>query len=448
LPHRPARPIAFLAVVALSGGLLVSTGAAMAAPPNPSDSQLSAAARAKASLADEVGRLSAQVVQMQTTLNRLSAQKELAEQKVALALQQLQQAKDAAAAAKARVEQAQHDVSNARAAFDAYMQAVYMGGSMNGTTGALLTAQDPSALLAQSTVETYQSTHQLSAIGDLQRATVGKSNADAAARAAVQRQAAATQAAQDAKDAAVAAVLAAQREQEQLQSTLAANQTRLHDAQLRLATLNNERQTFLNYQAEQRRIAAERARQARLAAERAAALALQQQQQQNNNNGGGGGGGGGGTYVPPGPVGSWTSHAGQVAVARAERWLGTPYSWAGGNAQGPTYGVCAGDGAFNDCNIVGFDCSGLVMYAWAQFPFAHYAATQYTQGSVHPDTGSLMPGDLVFWSADGTIGGIHHVAIYIGGGNVIQAPESGSVIKITPLSQVDWGYFGATRPLT
>jgi cell wall-associated NlpC family hydrolase len=40
------------------------------------------------------------------------------------------------------------------------------------------------------------------------------------------------------------------------------------------------------------------------------------------------------------------------------------------------------------------------------------------------------------------------VAIYVGGGNVIQAPQSGSVIQITPWDEVSWGYFGATRPLT
>jgi cell wall-associated NlpC family hydrolase len=88
------------------------------------------------------------------------------------------------------------------------------------------------------------------------------------------------------------------------------------------------------------------------------------------------------------------------------------------------------------------------MYAWAQFPFEHLASIQYLQGSVHPDTSSLMPGDLVFWSADGTVAGIHHVAIYIGGGNVVQAPESGDIVRVTPLGEVSSGYFGATRPLT
>ena len=68
------------------------------------------------------------------------------------------------------------------------------------------------------------------------------------------------------------------------------------------------------------------------------------------------------------------------------RTLGTPYAWAGGNADGPRYGVCdASNGAPNDCHVVGYDCSGLAMYAWAPYLPDHYAATQYTQaGSYHP----------------------------------------------------------------
>ncbi|WP_457831703.1 NlpC/P60 family protein, partial [Staphylococcus aureus] len=86
------------------------------------------------------------------------------------------------------------------------------------------------------------------------------------------------------------------------------------------------------------------------------------------------------------------------------------YSWAAGNASGPTYGVSEPGNAWNDSNVLGFDCSGLTLYAWAPYlRMDHYAATQYTQaGSYHPSTDNLMPGDLVFWSGDGTIGGIGH----------------------------------------
>jgi cell wall-associated NlpC family hydrolase len=126
------------------------------------------------------------------------------------------------------------------------------------------------------------------------------------------------------------------------------------------------------------------------------------------------------------------------------------YAWAGGNAYGPTRGVCAGDGAWNDCNVIGFDCSGLAMYAWGPYlSMDHYAATQYYQaGSYHPSPGNFMPGDLLFWSSNGSVSGIHHVAIYLDGGMVVQAPESGERVTVTPWDQVSWGYYGATRPLT
>jgi peptidoglycan DL-endopeptidase RipA len=439
--RRGARSVAAFAVIATVASLLFAPGRADAnPPPNPSDHQISAAQQQKNNLAAEVGRLSAQVAQMQAQLERLKAERELAEQKLAFALSKLADAKTKATAAKARVSKARADVVAAQRNYIGYIQASYMGGDVTGTTGSLLTAHDPNVLLEEGALNEYQNQHQLSAIGNLQRATVAKSNADADARQAVAVQKAATDAAENARQEAVAAVAAAQRQQEQLESTLAANQSQLQRAQLKLATLNNQRARFQAYQVQQARIAAARAAALERAREAAAAAAAARASS--------GGGGGGGVYVPPGPRGHWTPSAGQRAAARAVHWLGEPYAWAGGNASGPTFGVCAGDGAFNDCNVVGFDCSGLTMYAWAQVPLAHYAATQYLQGSVHPNTASLMPGDLVFWSSNGTVAGIHHVAIYIGGGNVVQAPESGDIVRITPLGEVSWGYFGATRPLT
>lgn len=444
--RRPPRAVAGFAIIATVASLLFAPGRAAAKPPpNPSDNQISAAQQHKINLAAQVGRLSAETAQMQSKLDRLKAEQELAEQKLALALSKLAEAKTAARKAKATVAKAKRNVAQAQKDFVGFLQASYMSGDIAGTTGTLLTADDPNVLLQSGALHDYQSSHQLSAIGTLQRATVAKSNADAAARAAVSRQAELTHLAEVAQDQAVAAVNSAKRQKQQLEASLAANRTLLQRAQLQLATLNNQRATYVAYQREQARIAAarraaeERRRQAAIAAAAARAAA-------NANNGGGGGGGGG--FVSPGPRGNWTPTAGQQAVNRAMQLLGTPYAWAGGNAGGPTRGVCAGDGAFNDCNVIGVDCSGLVMFAWAQFPFVHYAATQYLQGSVHPGTYSLMPGDLVFWSSDGTVGGIHHVAIYIGGGNVIQAPESGDIVRITPLGQVSAGYFGATRPLT
>jgi cell wall-associated NlpC family hydrolase len=455
LPRR-SRAVAALAAALTAGTLftVVPGGPAHAdPPPNPSDTQIQQAQGLKDSLANQVGTLSAQIATMQAQLAQLQAKQELAEQKLAYALQKLERAKEQATAARAQVDAAQQQVHNAQQEFVAYAQAAYMSGQVGGTTESLLTAQDPNALLQQGALQQYQASHQVGAIDNLQRANVAKSNADALARRAVVAQKQATDAATQAKQDADAAVLAARAQQQQLQSSLSSTQSRLDNARQQLATLNGERQRYLTWRAEQIRIAQEKARQERLARERAEALARERAREQQQQHNGGGGSGGGGVSTGPAPTpsgGGWTAARGRTAVSRAEHYLGCMYAWAGGNASGPTYGVCAGDGAFNDCHVVGFDCSGLVMYAWGPYiSLDHYAATQYTQaGSYHPSTGNLMPGDLVFWSSDGTIGGIHHVAIYIGDGNVIQAPESGSVIQITPLGQVSWGYFGATRPLT
>lgn len=446
---RHTRILATLAgfVAALSLCVVPSQTAIADPPSNPSDNQIHSAQAKKDALANEVGQLSARVAQLRNQLGKVLAEQELAQQKFAYALQKLQDAKDAAQKAHQDVQAAQKGVAAAQKEFVEYAQAVYMSGQLGGTTGTLLTANDPSVLLEASALRHYQSTHQLTAIGNLQRATVTKSNADSAARQAVQRQNAATAAAKSAKQDADAKVVATQAQQREIQATLAASQDKLDQARSQLATLNNQRAAYNAWVAEQARIRAEQQRQERLARERAERLARERAAQ---NNGDGGGGGGSYPPTPPPQGGSWSAGRGQDAVNRAMAYLGWMYAWAGGNAYGPTQGVCAGDGAFNDCNVTGFDCSGLVMYAWGPYlRLDHYAATQFTQaGRYHPSTSDLRPGDLVFWSADGTIGGIHHVAIYIGNGNVVQAPQSGSVIQVTPLGQVSWGYFGATRPLT
>ena len=107
--------------------------------------------------------------------------------------------------------------------------------------------------------------------------------------------------------------------------------------------------------------------------------------------------------IPVGP-----GAAGAIAAAKSR--LGMPYVWG---AAGPD----------------AFDCSGLIMWAWAQagvglphFSGAMYASTQ------HIPISALQPGDLVFPSNPGD-----HVAMYIGGGQVIESPHSGAVVHIVPM---------------
>jgi len=150
------------------------------------------------------------------------------------------------------------------------------------------------------------------------------------------------------------------------------------------------------------------------------------------------------------PQGDWTPERGRMIAQRALAWLSWPYSFGGGNEAGPTYGHAVDHDSRNDGHVLGFDCSGLVLNALAPWlRLDHDAAAQYSEaGSAHPALDALQPGDLVFWSKDGTIGGIGHVAVYIGNGDVVQAPQSGAYVDVVRLDHVEPGRIGVTRPLT
>jgi cell wall-associated NlpC family hydrolase len=105
-----------------------------------------------------------------------------------------------------------------------------------------------------------------------------------------------------------------------------------------------------------------------------------------------------------------------AAIAVARRFLGTPYQW-GGNTPS-----------------TGFDCSGLVQWAYKQVGVDLPRVT-YTQVNVgeHIDRAHLEPGDILFFR-DST-GDIHHEALYIGGGKFIHAPHTGDVVKVSSLDE-------------
>lgn len=128
--------------------------------------------------------------------------------------------------------------------------------------------------------------------------------------------------------------------------------------------------------------------------------------------------------------------AAQAVIRRAVSQLGITYAWGGGNTTGPTLGIRDGGVAdsYGDYTKVGFDCSGLMMYAFAGVGMAlpHYAGYQYTAGKQVP-LSAMQPGDMVFYSP----GGIHHVALYIGAGQMIEARESGTNVMVSPLRTAD-----------
>jgi cell wall-associated NlpC family hydrolase len=112
---------------------------------------------------------------------------------------------------------------------------------------------------------------------------------------------------------------------------------------------------------------------------------------------------------------------GERAARIASRYLGTPYRYGGG---GPG----------------GFDCSGLVMYVYSTLGIGlpHHAASQYRYGRAIPYS-RLKPGDLVFFSRLG------HVGLYVGKGRFIDAPQSGEVVRVSPLAARRSSFVGARR---
>jgi cell wall-associated NlpC family hydrolase len=119
---------------------------------------------------------------------------------------------------------------------------------------------------------------------------------------------------------------------------------------------------------------------------------------------------------------------GSVVVADAEAYLGTPYVW-GGEQPG-----------------VGFDCSGLVqwVYAEAGISLPRVAQDQYDVGPHLPAGATLYPGDLVFFGSGPQA--VEHVGIYVGNGEMIDAPYTGVDVRFDRVSDVSLGFVGATRP--
>ncbi|MCV7153593.1 MULTISPECIES: NlpC/P60 family peptidoglycan endopeptidase RipA [Mycolicibacterium] len=116
--------------------------------------------------------------------------------------------------------------------------------------------------------------------------------------------------------------------------------------------------------------------------------------------------------------------ASEFVIRRAMSQLGVPYSWGGGNANGPSRGIDQG------ANTVGFDCSGLMLYAFAGvgIKLDHYSGSQYNAGRKVPSS-QMQRGDLIFYGPNAS----QHEAMYLGDGMMLEAPYTGSVVKISPV---------------
>lgn len=125
--------------------------------------------------------------------------------------------------------------------------------------------------------------------------------------------------------------------------------------------------------------------------------------------------------------GTISASTGQAGVREAESQLGKPYQWG---AAGPD----------------SYDCSGLVMWSYDQVGvhLDHWTGDQWNEGA-HVARSDLRPGDLVFFAYNTSDPAtIHHVGMYIGNGQMVEAPYTGANVRISSYARPD--YIGAVRP--
>lgn len=398
------------AVAATIACLLVAPAPAQAASVGPTDGQLSAAQRAANVAGEQVGQINAQMALAESAVSRARAEANIAlgryesrEAAYESADAAAQRAADAAAAARA----AQDD---ARAEVAAFARSSYIQGSTSAGYAAALTSDGPGQMMERNALLAAANGHRTDVLG---RMTAAADQANAATQAAATaRDAAATVRQQAQTDLSAASNLeaVARREADALQKQQVALQARLQTAQQNLLGLKQARALAVAYQ-----------RQQAAAAAQAAAYSSP----------------GSGAIAAVGNQGR--TPATRTAIAAALRWVGQMYAWGGGSLTGPS------EGFGPDVGVVGFDCSGLTRYAYAQagITIPRVAADQY---AVLPSVSDLEPGDLVFYATDPRDPStVHHVAMYLGRGQMIEAPESGERVHVTAM-RYGYEYIGAVRP--
>jgi cell wall-associated NlpC family hydrolase len=416
-----------LLTVLLAGIVLGSTaafgGVALAAPsppppppPNPSDQQLGQSKQDVTQAAGQVGRLTGELAAVQAESDRLGDKLEGRQETANKALVDLERAQGVAAAAQDRVRATHADaraaasaIERMQAQLDQFIAVAYEQGVEAGSMGLLMEASDPDELVQRAELTQAVADQQKAALEALQRARIAKVNADSLARAAQEDAESKRQVAQGAKWSADGAVATAR-------AAVTAGLVELHRVDARKAEIEHQldtltahdsglraqRQRYLDYQEQ---VAAAARAEAAAAAGRVAS-------------GGGGGGVGGGL---------------QAVIDRAVSQVGTTYAWGGGTKGGPSRGIRDGGVAdsFGDFRKTGFDCSGLMIYAFgaAGIGLPHFSGYQYNAGKKVPIS-KMRPGDMLFWG-DG--GDIHHVAMFIGNGRMVEAPYSGGKVRVVPV---------------
>ena len=456
--HRALRAGSALSLVGLLTLTTALTATADPDPVYPSKAQVDRAKAAVTGAAGQVAALDAQYAAASAQLSQVQDRAAAAAEAYNGARLELQRRAAETTAAQKRAAAAEKVAEAAGLEVRRYAAGVYQQGGSLGEIEAYLSSDGPQDLMDRATA--------LEAVSDARARSVQEAQATSIVATTMKRQAAQAQAAQTkaagsaqaARDAAQAQADQAQAAAVSIQKQQAALVTRMATLRRTSVALERQRQDGLAAAAAARAAAAEAARQAKLAEERAAAArtaaakkeaqraaaraaaeaarqraaaeAAQKAAAQNKpqprpqprpqpkpkprpaDP----------TPTPPPP----TSHGGVSAVldyARAQ--IGKPYLWG---AEGPD----------------SFDCSGLTMRAWQQagVNLSHYTGAQWGETTRVPIS-ELQPGDLVFYGSSGESS--HHVGLYVGGDQMIEAPHAGANVRYASIYRSDLLPYGG-RP--
>jgi cell wall-associated NlpC family hydrolase len=400
----------------LSAGFTSVATSAAADPSYPSAKQVEQAKGAVSGASRSVAAVEAQLAVASARLEQLQTQVQVAAEAYDVARIELATRTKAAQAARQQADLAEQQAQLATRQVGRLAVDTYINGPGYGGLEVFVSDTGPGELLSRAAG--------VRIAADIAHTTLERADAARVVAALMRRQAdlalaqqqAAAQRLEQAKAGAEAKAQAAEAERARIESDRTAMIAQLASLKKTSVRLETQRQHGLEEAArrraeERRRAAAEaaarRERERRAAAEQARANRPDRSEQ--NGNGSSSGSDAGGSS-------RGSSSAGAAAVAWAKTQLGKDYQWG---ADGPST----------------YDCSGLTLQAWGRqgVSLPHSSTMQYAI-TEHVDLGSLRPGDLLFYATDTSDPGtIHHVAIYAGGGQMVEAPYTGAQVRVSSI---------------
>jgi cell wall-associated NlpC family hydrolase len=407
LPGRvPVRRAALVLAFALVPGLLTVPAVRADHRRGPSAEEVAAGQAAVAQREAQVRRAAARVAAEKARFAGLVRAAEVAVESYNAARVRQQEAEDAAAAARLVLQTADERLGDERRRAGAFAAAAYMGGGL-AQIDMVLTADGPEGLFYRLGTLEALSRSERDVVQSFEAAQVFQRTVEQETAATLDRARSAARTADAARSKAEAAV-----------GRQSAVLTELREQQRRLAALLDDARAHASALERERLAAIARARAA--AARRGAAKEAAAQQPEPV------------PAPPPGGAsgevpGTVSAETGQQAVTYAESQIGKPYEWG---ADGPD----------------SYDCSGLTMWAYAQVGvhLDHWTGYQWEQGE-HISTAAMRPGDLAFFASDTSDPStIHHVGMYIGNGQMVEAPYTGANVRISSVWRPD--LIGVVRP--